>query len=174
MQIGGFGSPAAIWLNSLGKTGDLQPREPFPTDKTGQKEPAKAAASNTSFPTAPPLALGADALLALQQADGAAGAGPAQPGADEEMTDLDSTAEDQFLDYMQKSPAERLRDKILKALGVTEDDIKNMTMDERMALEKKIADIIKETLVKPNAPGAAEGDHVSQEAVQQVFPSLVA
>ena len=32
--------------------------------------------------------------------------------------EVKTSAEEKFLDYMQKSPAERLRDKILKALGI--------------------------------------------------------
>lgn len=144
MFVGGVGSAAATWLGTLGKTGDAGASEAFATQKTGKSDAAKAAATNTSFPTSSPAQLNADALLALQEASEKDGAG--------EKQEVKTSPEEQFLDYMQKSPAERLRDKILKALGVTEDDIKDMTPDERMGLEKKIQEIIKETMVK------AEGD----------------
>lgn len=155
MQIGGLGGAAAIWLNSVGKTAAPGASEIFPTDRTGQKEQAKAAATNTSFPTAPPVNLGAAALLALQQGDAPATAA----ASDEAAEELGSSAADEFLDYMKKTPEERLRDKILKALGVTEEDLEAMPMEERMAIEEKIADIIKETLVpKEVARGAGPTD----------------
>ena len=153
MFVGGTGSSAAIWLNSLGK-----PNEPSTAEKlfgatTGKDDPTKPAASNTSFPTAPPVNLGVGALLALQ--DAAAPASAQTPTKSNESVEEDNgpSAADQFLDYMKKSPEERLRDKVLKALGVTEDDIKSMSPDERVALEGKIKDIVKETRVKAEGPG---------------------
>jgi len=58
--------------------------------------------------------------------------------------DLDTIAE--FMDYMKKSPAERLRADILKKLDLTEDDIKAMPPEKRAATEQKIAEEIKRTL----------------------------
>lgn len=161
MFVGGAGSSAAIWLNSLGKTDERSTAEKLFGATTGKDEPANPAASNTRFPTAPPVSLGAEALLALQDA----GAAPPQSAptsltAETETDDPGPSSADAFLDYMQKTPEERLRDKILKALGLTEDDIKDMTMDERMALEEKIKEIIKETMVK--AEGVGEPDAASR------------
>lgn len=150
MLVGGIGGAAATWLGTLGKTAEPSAADKLFGAKTGKDDAAKPAASNTSFPTSSPAQLGADALLALQEAEGKSSVGESS----EKKAEVKSSAEEQFLDYMQKSPAERLRDKILKALGVTEDDIKNMTPDERMGLEKKIQEIIKETMVK--AEGAGE------------------
>lgn len=145
MLVGGIGGAAATWLGTIGKTGDAGAADLFATQKTGKSDAAKPAALNTLFPTSSPAQLNADALLALQDAGEKKGAG--------DKSEVKTSAEDQFLDYMQKSPAERLRDKILKALGVTEDDIKNMTPDERMGLEKKIQEIIEETMVKAEGEG---------------------
>ena len=85
----------------------------------------------------------------------------------ERTLDQSAPDADQFLEYMQKSPEERLRDKILKALGVTEEDIANMSPDERMAIEKKIKDIIKETMVKTEANGAPEREDANADVAQQ-------
>lgn len=52
----------------------------------------------------------------------------------------------QFMDYMKKTPAERLREEILKKLGLTEDDLKSMPPEEREAVEQTIAQEIKRAL----------------------------
>lgn len=169
MFVGGPGSSAAIWLNSLGKTDEPSASEKLFGAKTGKDDPAKPAATNTSFPTAPPVNLGVDALLALQ--DAAAPANASEPAKPSEPVEEDAgpSAADQFLDYMRKTPEERLRDKILKALGVTEEDIKSMSPDERVALEEKIKDIVKETMVQAEGPGAPERDEAGFKARLQQF-----
>lgn len=54
------------------------------------------------------------------------------------------TAEAEFLKYARMSPAERMRDAVLKQLGVTEEDLKAMSPEKRQAIEKKMAEMIKE------------------------------
>lgn len=51
-----------------------------------------------------------------------------------------------FQQYMDKSPAERMREQILGSMGLTEDDVKAMTPAERRAIEDKIASIIKQRM----------------------------
>ncbi len=48
-----------------------------------------------------------------------------------------------FGDYMRKSPAEQMRDQILKAMGLTEDQLKAMPPKAREAVEAKIKQMIK-------------------------------
>jgi len=132
MQVGGLGGAAASWLNSMGKIGGEALNEPFAPTQSGQNDPAKPAASNTSFPTSSPVALGADGLLALQQAD--------------EAKPLEPSAADQFLELMKKSPEERLRDMILKSLGFTEEDLQSMPPEQRKTVEDMIAKMIKERI----------------------------
>lgn len=162
MQVTGFGSSAAAWLASIGKTTDAPTRlDVSLPEYDGKIERAEVAVPRMSFPTAPPVNLGAEALLALQDAGAApAQSAPTSLAAEAETDDLAPSSADEFLDYMKKTPEERLRDKILKALGITEDDIKDMSMDERMALEDKIREIIKETMVK--AEGVGEPDEASR------------
>ena len=158
-----LGSAAATWLATLGKTGDSGAADAFTTQKTGKSDAAKPAASNAGYSTSSPAQLDAAALLALQETGA--------KDSDGKKVDAKTSAEDQFLDYMQKSPAERLRDKILKALGVTEDDIKNMTLDERMGLEKKIQELIKESMIK--AEGEGEPSARDGAAATAVTPAAV-
>ena len=55
-----------------------------------------------------------------------------------------SSAVQDFLSYANKTPAQRLYDSILKSMGLTEDDLKNMTPAQRSAVEKAIEQKIKE------------------------------
>lgn len=49
-------------------------------------------------------------------------------------------------DYLNKSPAEHLREKVLKELGLTEEDLAKMPPQERQAAEAKIAQRIRDYL----------------------------
>lgn len=50
-----------------------------------------------------------------------------------------TSATDAFKDYMSKSPEQRMRDSILKDLGITEEDIRNMPPAQQLAIGKEIA-----------------------------------
>ncbi|MFN3459620.1 MAG: hypothetical protein ACK4ZN_01275 [Oceanibaculum sp.] len=54
------------------------------------------------------------------------------------------TAQDEFLGYMEKTPAERMREMILGELGVTEEQLRNMDAQERAKIEAKIRETILE------------------------------
>ncbi|RYG29559.1 MAG: hypothetical protein EON93_16500 [Burkholderiales bacterium] len=109
-------------------------------------------------------------LLALQ-GDDAGKAGQADDALlDGAKADGESGAVEDFLDYMKKTPEERLRDKILKALGLTEEDLQNMSPDERLGIENKIRDIIKETIVNAEGQGGAEREKAkSAVSMQQMM-----
>lgn len=55
-----------------------------------------------------------------------------------------TSAQDEFLGYMQKTPAERMREAILGELGVTEEELRNMDAQERAKIEEKIRETILE------------------------------
>ncbi len=60
----------------------------------------------------------------------------------------------EFLDYAKMDPMERLRANILKSMGLTEDDLKNMSPEQQKAVEQKIEQLIKQQLEKnANKPG---------------------
>jgi hypothetical protein len=54
----------------------------------------------------------------------------------------------QFMDYAKMDPMARLRANILKGMGLTEDDLKNMTPEQQKAVEQKIEQIIQQELQK--------------------------
>ncbi|MBR0696251.1 hypothetical protein [Bradyrhizobium lablabi] len=60
----------------------------------------------------------------------------------------DNSVEQQFLKYAQMSPMDRLRANILKSMGLTEDDLNNMSPDQQRAVEQKIKDLITQELEK--------------------------
>jgi hypothetical protein len=53
---------------------------------------------------------------------------------------------DEFLKYAKMSPAERIRAAILEELGISEEELESMGAAEREAMEKQIAEKIKEKI----------------------------
>ncbi|WBE24253.1 hypothetical protein [Denitrificimonas caeni] len=51
---------------------------------------------------------------------------------------------DEFMDWMQMSDAEKIRDRILKGMGLTEEDLENMEPEDREKIEEMIAQQIKD------------------------------
>ena len=93
-----------------------------------------AATAPSASPAAADSAAGASAPSTVPAADASAAA---------RDTGAASAVQD-FLSYANKTPAQRLYDSILKSMGLTEDDVKNMTPAQRAALEKAIEQKIKE------------------------------
>ena len=58
------------------------------------------------------------------------------------------TAAQELEEYLKKSPAEHMRDAILKEMGLTEDDLAAMPPEQRKAVEDTIATKIKEKLLE--------------------------
>ena len=58
----------------------------------------------------------------------------------------------EFLEYAQKSPAERLRASILKEMGLTEDALDQMDPETLKQVEKAIAERIKEKVEEAQGP----------------------
>jgi hypothetical protein len=56
------------------------------------------------------------------------------------------SVEEQFLKYAQMSPAERIREAILKEMGTSEEDLQNMDPEARALKEKEIAERLKDKL----------------------------
>lgn len=53
------------------------------------------------------------------------------------------SAEDEFLSYMEKTPAERMREAILGSMGMTEEQLAGMEAAERDKIEQKIRETIR-------------------------------
>jgi hypothetical protein len=61
-----------------------------------------------------------------------------------------------FLDFQQKTPEEKIRAQILASLGLTEDDVKNMSPEQQQALEEKISAIMKQKMEEERQKQQAE------------------
>jgi hypothetical protein len=65
---------------------------------------------------------------------------------DSKTKSTDSAAMTDFKDYMNKTPEQRLRDSILKELGITEDQLKAMPPEQQLAIGKEIAERIQDKM----------------------------
>lgn len=54
------------------------------------------------------------------------------------------SARDEFMKYQAMTPAEKMRAAMLAKLGLTEDDVKAMSPEDRKKVEDKIKDMIKQ------------------------------
>ena len=59
-------------------------------------------------------------------------------------TSSTSSARSEFTDYMSKSPAERIREQLLKEQGLTEADVQNMSQEKQDAISKQVAERLKQ------------------------------
>ena len=59
-------------------------------------------------------------------------------------TSTTSGARSEFTDYMSKSPAERIREQLLKEQGLTEADVQNMSQEKQDAISKQVAERLKQ------------------------------
>jgi hypothetical protein len=75
-----------------------------------------------------------------------AGSGTGAKASSSATSSQNNSVVQDFLNYAKESPAERLRDSILKSMGLTQDQLDKMPAAQRQAVEKKIADIIKQKL----------------------------
>ncbi|MGF6112521.1 hypothetical protein [Pseudomonas frederiksbergensis] len=65
---------------------------------------------------------------------------------DNKTKSTDSSAMADFKDYMSKSPEQRLRDSILKEMGITEDQLQAMPPAQQLAIGKEIAERIQDKM----------------------------
>lgn len=72
------------------------------------------------------------------------------------------TALQELLEYMKKTPEQRMREAILRKMGLTEEDLKNMPPEKRAAVEETIAAKIKELLQEPPKEAVARANEISQ------------
>lgn len=57
---------------------------------------------------------------------------------EDELAGIPRSAKDEFLDYMKKSPGERLIEDILRGMGLTKEDLANMSPEARAKVEALI------------------------------------
>jgi hypothetical protein len=74
-----------------------------------------------------------------------------------ERDEADAATRQSFLDYMHKTPMQRMREAILDELGLTEEQLAAMPPEKRQAIETTIAERIKQRLHLPSSQGATPG-----------------
>ena len=60
------------------------------------------------------------------------------------VTEARKTARDEFMEFAQMTPAERMRAAMLQRLGLKEEDLAAMSPEDREAVEEKLKAMIKE------------------------------
>lgn len=130
MNIGSVSLNALLQLTS--------PRPMLEFDKSSwpgaENIPANPAGPLQIFPINSATQLSMETVLELQRVE------------PESVSLAPPSAEELFLEEARKSPAERMREQVLEALGLTEDDLASMAPEERAAVEQQIADMIKEKM----------------------------
>jgi hypothetical protein len=102
----------------------------------------KSAASETMF--------GGIFMDALNAAKKNAANTPAPAAATDKVKSADNAAYLELVRYMKESPAEHLRDKIMKEMGVSDQSLAAMPPAQRSAVEDAIAKKIKEYMLAHN------------------------
>lgn len=105
--------------------------------KKSKKDPAKIAESRD---IAPSTIINANTANTLWQTQRFAQS-PEAEAVDAEV--VTRSVADEFLEYMDKTPEELMREEILKALGYTEEDLRNMDPEELAKVELKVKELIK-------------------------------
>ncbi|MGO3030497.1 hypothetical protein [Pseudomonas helleri] len=67
-----------------------------------------------------------------------------QASASSTGTATKTSATDEFKDYMSKSPAQRIREQLLKEMGLTEDDVKAMPPEKQQAITDQITALMQQ------------------------------
>lgn len=104
------------------------------------------------------------AQIAAQEA--ASSASSTSEGSDEQAVSATgksgSSAIDDFREFLKKSPIERLRDQILAAMGITEEDLAAMPPEKREAVLKEVAERVKDALKGHEIAGTAPEQDASE------------
>ena len=79
-----------------------------------------------------------------------------------------STARADFTDYMSKSPAERIREQLLKEQGLTEADVQSMSQEKQDAIAKQVADRVKQQQEQQVAAKATDPAQTVKETLAAI------
>ena len=67
-----------------------------------------------------------------------------------------TSATDEFKDYMSKSPAQRIREQLLKELGLTEKDVKAMPPEKQQAISDQVTALMQQKEAVKQAAAAQQ------------------
>jgi len=76
-----------------------------------------------------------------------AGAGSASPYGSNGVSGSiagQKTPKEEFLEYARMTPAEKLRESVLRSLGVSEEELKRMDSKERQRIEEQVRELIRQ------------------------------
>lgn len=79
-----------------------------------------------------------------------------------------SGARSEFTEYMSKTPAERIREQLLKEQGLTEADVQNMSLEKQDAISKQVADRLKQQQEQQVAAKATDSAHSVKETLAAI------
>lgn len=156
MTISPLGFSSSI-LQSLGAKRADQAALAWFEQKVGETNAAKTAGALSILPASQAQPLSFETVLELQRPD------PEEPTAIKPPTPTEI-----FLEEAQKSPMERMREQILEELGLTEEDLAQMSPDERRATEDKIRELIEEKF-RQAMGGDEEPADTNAEAIMQTL-----
>jgi hypothetical protein len=140
MTIGAIGANASLLLGMLGKS--RIEADSFAPHALPRQE--KSAATLSILPTSSAQALSFESVLQLQRLD------------EPEPTIEEPSATEIFLEEAQKHPMERLREQIMKELGISEADLAALPAEERRIMEDRIRQLIEEKLRQGMGVDSAE------------------
>jgi TPP-dependent pyruvate/acetoin dehydrogenase alpha subunit len=80
-----------------------------------------------------------------------------------------SSARADFTDYMSKTPAERIREQLLKEQGLTEADVQNMSQEKQDAISKQVAERLKQ---QQEQQVAAKTTEPQAQAVKETLAAI--
>ena len=87
---------------------------------------------------------------------------------DVSSTSATSGARSEFTDYMSKTPAERIREQLLKEQGLTEADVQNMSQEKQDAISKQVAERLKQQQEQQVAAKATDPAHSVKETLAAI------
>jgi hypothetical protein len=148
MSIGAITANPLVTANSSARGGSNGISGFLPT----QNNAAKSAASATILPSSSAVQLSPEMLLMLQ------GANDSAPAEATPASLQAPSIEDQFMAEAHKSPMQRMREQVMKAMGVTEEQLAQMSPEERRATEDRIKDLIQEKIREANNAGKGPPD----------------
>lgn len=156
MTISALGFASSI-LQTLGTKRADQAAQAWFEQKVGETNAAKTAGAASILPASQAQPLSFETVLELQRLD------PEEPTALKAPTPTEV-----FLEEAQKSPMERMREQILEQLGITEEDLAQMSPEERRATEDQIRRLIEEKF-RQAMGGDGEPAETNTEAMLQTL-----
>lgn len=85
---------------------------------------------------------------------------------------LRASPKQEFLAYMEKSPAERMAEAWLRSRGISPEELEQMPPEEREALEKQMAEDIKRQMEQEARESAVRGSGVNTTLPMASFLAL--